>query len=212
MTLTTRTRTGLPGEEYRTRRSRRLTSVTAFSGIFLARHPPPGRAPPPSQRDRGLVRRRPRCPSQREEGPMRNSPEPQGKTNGRSAEVAALLTAARAVLENRAFTDAARAVLVACKAILGADAGFVAVTLAGREGHRGRLPRSRQPRAPPPLAACPCRFAASAHAPPRLAGSSSPTIWQRARRRRPLPAITRPWRARCSHRSSSPATWLGSSA
>ena len=58
---------------------------------------------------------------------MGTSPEPRGTTNGRSEEVAALLTAARAVLENRAFTDAARAILVACKAILGADAGFVAV-------------------------------------------------------------------------------------
>jgi PAS domain S-box-containing protein len=60
---------------------------------------------------------------------MRSSPEPQGKTNSRSREVAALLSAARALLENRAFADAGRAVLGACKAILGADAGFVAVTL-----------------------------------------------------------------------------------
>jgi PAS domain S-box-containing protein len=65
---------------------------------------------------------------------MRNSPEPQGKTNGRSREVAALLAAARAVLENRAFADAARAVLGACKAILGADAGFVAATSPGGKG------------------------------------------------------------------------------
>ena len=51
--------------------------------------------------------------------------------NGRSTEVVALLTAARAVLENRAFTDAARAILDACRKILGADAGLVAVCAAG---------------------------------------------------------------------------------
>lgn len=56
---------------------------------------------------------------------------PKAKTNGRSEEVAALLTAARAVLENRAFTDAARAILVACKAIVGADAGVVIVRSPG---------------------------------------------------------------------------------
>jgi PAS domain S-box-containing protein len=52
-----------------------------------------------------------------------------GTKEGTSSEVAALLMAARAVLENRAFTDAARAILVASKAILGADAGFVAERL-----------------------------------------------------------------------------------
>ena len=51
--------------------------------------------------------------------------------NGRSTEAVALLTAARAVLENRAFTDAARAILDACRTILGADAGLVAVCAAG---------------------------------------------------------------------------------
>jgi len=68
---------------------------------------------------------------QREARTIRNPAAPKGKTNGRGEEVAALLTAARAVLENRAFTDAARAILVACKAILGADAGFVAVSSPG---------------------------------------------------------------------------------
>ena len=58
---------------------------------------------------------------------------PRGKTSDRSGEVAALLAAARAVLENRAFADAARAVLRACKTILGADAGLVAVRTAGRK-------------------------------------------------------------------------------
>ena len=58
---------------------------------------------------------------------MRKSPERQGETNGRSREVAALLAAARAVLENRTFADASHAVLGACITILGADAGLVAV-------------------------------------------------------------------------------------
>lgn len=65
---------------------------------------------------------------------MGKSPEPRGKTNGRSGEVAALLAAARAVLENRAFADAAKAVLGACKTILGADAGLVAVCAADGKG------------------------------------------------------------------------------
>ena len=59
---------------------------------------------------------------------MRKPSGPPGRTRDRSHEAAALLAAARAVLENRAFTDAARAILVACKAILGADAGLVAVS------------------------------------------------------------------------------------
>ena len=65
---------------------------------------------------------------------MRKSPESQGTMNSRSHEVAALLTAARAVLENSAFTDAARAILAACRAILGADAGLVAMSLPGGKG------------------------------------------------------------------------------
>ena len=65
---------------------------------------------------------------------MRKSPAPPGETNGRSREVAALLAAARAVLENRAFADAAKAVLGACKTILGADAGLVAVSAPGENG------------------------------------------------------------------------------
>lgn len=52
-----------------------------------------------------------------------------GTSNGRSGEVAALLAAARAVLENRAFADAAQAVLEACRTILGAEAGLVAVSV-----------------------------------------------------------------------------------
>lgn len=62
---------------------------------------------------------------------MRESPESRQTKHGRSQEVVALLTAARAVLENRTFTDAAQAILDACRTILGADAGFVAVCAAG---------------------------------------------------------------------------------
>ncbi len=57
---------------------------------------------------------------------MRTSPKVQGRTASRSREVAALLAAAHAVLENRAFADAARAIAEACKTILGAEAGLVA--------------------------------------------------------------------------------------
>lgn len=52
---------------------------------------------------------------------MRESPEPREIKHGRSTEAVTLLTAARAVLENRAVPDAARAILDACKTILGAD-------------------------------------------------------------------------------------------
>lgn len=50
---------------------------------------------------------------------------------GRSDEVAALLAAARAVVDFRAFGDSARAVLEACKSILGADGGLVSARSAG---------------------------------------------------------------------------------
>lgn len=62
---------------------------------------------------------------------MRKSPQPPETANGRSKEAAAILAAAHAVLENRAFADAARAILAAGRAILGAAAGFVAVRAAG---------------------------------------------------------------------------------
>ena len=64
---------------------------------------------------------------------MRKKPDSQAARNGRGGEVAALLAAAHAVLENRAFADAASAILVAWKAIVGAGAGFVAV-----RGPRGK--------------------------------------------------------------------------
>ncbi len=65
---------------------------------------------------------------------MRKPRARQERASGRGDEVAALLAAARAVLENRAFDDAARAVVRACKAILGADAGLVGVCAAGGQG------------------------------------------------------------------------------
>jgi signal transduction histidine kinase len=65
---------------------------------------------------------------------MTTSPRRREKPQDRKSEVAALLFAARAVLENRAFADAARAVLSACKVLLAADAGFVAVRGAGGMG------------------------------------------------------------------------------
>ena len=62
---------------------------------------------------------------------MKKPPEPRGQSNDPSRAAAALLAAAHAVLEKRAFGDAARAVLEACKTLLGADAGLVALCAAG---------------------------------------------------------------------------------
>ncbi len=62
---------------------------------------------------------------------MKESPEAREMKNGRREETVALLAAARAVLENRAFVDAARAILDACRTILVAEAGLVAVCAAG---------------------------------------------------------------------------------
>jgi PAS domain S-box-containing protein len=45
----------------------------------------------------------------------------------REAEVAALLASSRAVLAHRDFDSAARAILAACRGLIGADAGFVAL-------------------------------------------------------------------------------------
>jgi len=58
----------------------------------------------------------------------------QGKANGRSREVAALLEAAHAVLENRGVVDTARAISAACRTILGAESGLVAVSAEDGEG------------------------------------------------------------------------------
>ncbi len=64
---------------------------------------------------------------------MRKTPAPRGNPQGRAAEVAALLAAARAVVENRTFADAAEVVLGACKTAVGAQAGFVILATAGGE-------------------------------------------------------------------------------
>jgi PAS domain S-box-containing protein len=58
---------------------------------------------------------------------MKKTREPQATTNHRSREVAALLEAAHAVHEKRVFGEAAGAILGACKSLLAAEAGFVAV-------------------------------------------------------------------------------------
>lgn len=50
----------------------------------------------------------------------------------RQAEVAALLTAARAILEHREFKDASREIFQACKQLIGAQVGYVAVLAENR--------------------------------------------------------------------------------
>jgi len=69
--------------------------------------------------------------SQREVGTIKKPALPKGPKSGHGEEVAALLAAARAVLEERAFADAARAILGACRTILGADSSLLAVYVAG---------------------------------------------------------------------------------
>ena len=49
------------------------------------------------------------------------------ETDQRRAEISALLEASRAVLENRKFNDAARAIFDSCKNLIGANAGYVAL-------------------------------------------------------------------------------------
>lgn len=62
---------------------------------------------------------------------MRRPPATAESGSTRRNEAAALLAAAHAVLERRTFADAAQAVLTACRAILGAAAGWVAVNAPG---------------------------------------------------------------------------------
>jgi PAS domain S-box-containing protein len=64
-------------------------------------------------------------------GVVRGFPRRLARKSERSDKVAALLSAARAVVEYRAFGDAARAVLEACKSTLDADAGLVATRAPG---------------------------------------------------------------------------------
>jgi PAS domain S-box-containing protein len=65
---------------------------------------------------------------------MRKSPGRQGSTHGRNAEIAAFQAVVRSVVDNRHFTDAARAILKACRQQLGAESGFVALRARGAEG------------------------------------------------------------------------------
>ncbi len=104
--------------------------IVRTTGDTVEAPSPPGHAQP-SRRCGQRVSRLAAVALQQEVRTIRNEGVPEGAKEGSSAEVAALLTAARAVLENRAFIDAARAILVASKAILGADAGLVAVRSPG---------------------------------------------------------------------------------
>ncbi len=65
---------------------------------------------------------------------MTKAPAPSARASGRSREAAAILAAAHAVLEKRAFADTAKAVLSACETIVGAEAGFVALRAPGGSG------------------------------------------------------------------------------
>jgi PAS domain S-box-containing protein len=75
----------------------------------------------------------------------------------RSADTAALVAASRAILENRLFKDAARAVFDSCKNLLGAKAGYVALLSPdGSENEvafldAGGLPCSVDPSLPMPI-------------------------------------------------------------
>ncbi|MCM2316676.1 MAG: GAF domain-containing protein [Thermoanaerobaculia bacterium] len=62
---------------------------------------------------------------------MKRSTVLRGPTRGCPDEVTAFLAAARAVLDNRGFTEAARSILEVCRTTIGADAGFVAVKARG---------------------------------------------------------------------------------
>jgi len=75
----------------------------------------------------------------------------------RAAETTALMAASRAILENRLFKDAARAVFDSCKNLLGAQAGYVALLSAdGSENElvfldAGGLPCTVDPSLPMPI-------------------------------------------------------------
>jgi PAS domain S-box-containing protein len=123
---------------------------------------------------------------------VEKSSETEGRGSGRSREVAALLAAAHAVLENRAFADAARAILGACKTILGADAGLVAVCGAGGKGLEvslldpGSLEISSAGGLPPPLRRL-CTRAAKAGRTVFANDLSKNTASMRPPARRPVP-------------------------
>ncbi len=75
----------------------------------------------------------------------------------REAEIAALLSAARAVLENRLFDDTAQSIFQACKEAIGATAGYVALLNESGEENEvlfldsGGLPCSVDPELPMPI-------------------------------------------------------------
>jgi PAS domain S-box-containing protein len=58
-----------------------------------------------------------------------------GQTRRRTEEVTALLTASRAVLERRSFPAAAKAIFESCKALVGAAAGYVALSEPGASAY-----------------------------------------------------------------------------
>ena len=143
--------------------------------------------------------------------PIRGLTVPDGREQGRGEEVAALLTAARAVLENRAFTDAAGAILGACRASLGADGGLVAVSRAGAQDFDvscldpGHLEVDCAAGLPAPLARLSARACKGTAVYANDLSKSTASA--------PLSlAVPRIRRARCSRRSSSTARWQGSSA
>ncbi len=87
--------------------------------------------------------------SQRDDQMTNTSTVPRGKTSDRSGEVASLLAAARAVLENRAFADAARAVLRCVQDDPRRRCRPRRRARSGSKGPRDRRPRSGRPRARP---------------------------------------------------------------
>ena len=80
-----------------------------------------------------------------------------GKSRSRESEIAALLKASRSVLQNKEFQDSARAIFDACKELLGATAGYVALLSDdGKENEvlfldSGNLPCTVDPSLPMPI-------------------------------------------------------------
>ena len=79
------------------------------------------------------------------------------ESNRRETEISALLRASRAVLQNKEFQDSARAIFDACKELIGATAGYVA--LLSKDGKQnevlfldaGGLPCTVDPSLPMPI-------------------------------------------------------------
>jgi len=137
---------------------------------------------------------------------MTESPEPPATTG--SGEVAALRVAARALLESRAFADAAGAILAACKTIVGADAGLVGVCAPGGKGldvvhlDPGTLELGGAAGLPAPLRRLSnraCKSGTTIVANDLAKGAAPP----------PALAVAPAWKTPCSYRSSSPVTRQG---